>query len=98
MKWFLKCIYAEFKGLPNGVDLILIGVGTNSGMDYWNGTLDWTTGLNYFPFWDKFLYIIPSTWLLWMIVVMTIVVYCSIFINISKCILENTVYCKLPEV
>ena len=22
-------------------------VGTNSGMDYWNGTLDWTTGLDY---------------------------------------------------
>ena len=33
-----------------------------------------------------------------MIVVMTIVVYCSVFINMSKCILENTVYCKLPEV
>ena len=31
------------------------GVGTNSGMDYWNGTLDWTTGLSYFPFLDKFL-------------------------------------------
>ena len=39
----------------------LLGVGINSGMDYWNGTLDWTTGLNYFPFWDKFLYIFPST-------------------------------------
>ena len=25
-----------------------IGVGTNIGMDYWNGTLDWTTGLSYF--------------------------------------------------
>ena len=25
-------------------------VGTNSGMDYWNGTLDWTTGLSYNPF------------------------------------------------
>ena len=30
-------------------------VGTNSGMDYWNGTLDWTTGLSYFPFLDKFM-------------------------------------------
>ena len=30
-------------------------VGTNSGMDYWNGKLDWTTGLTYFPFLDKFL-------------------------------------------
>ena len=25
-------------------------VGTNSGMDYWNETLDWTNGLSYFPF------------------------------------------------
>ena len=25
-------------------------VGTNSGMDYWNGTLDWTAGLSYFVF------------------------------------------------
>ena len=32
-----------------------IRVGTNSGMDYRNGTLDWTTGLSYFPFMDKFL-------------------------------------------
>ena len=34
-------------------------VGTNSGMDYWNGTLDWTTGLDYwtelFSFLGKFL-------------------------------------------
>ena len=30
-------------------------VGTNSGMDYWNGTLDWTTGLSYFPFVDRFM-------------------------------------------
>ena len=29
-------------------------VGTNSGMDYWNGTLDWTTGLSYVPFLNKF--------------------------------------------
>ena len=32
-----------------------IRVGINSGMDYWNGTLDWTTGLSYYPFLDKFL-------------------------------------------
>ena len=31
------------------------GVGTNSGMDYWNGTLDWTTGLSYFSFLDRFM-------------------------------------------
>ena len=30
-------------------------VGTNSGMDYWNGTLDWTTGLTYFSFLDRFM-------------------------------------------
>ena len=28
-----------------------------TGLDYWTGTLDWTTGLimSYFPFLDKFL-------------------------------------------
>ena len=35
-------------------------VGTNSGMDYWNGTLDWTTGLCYFPFLDKFLFYLAT--------------------------------------
>ena len=30
-------------------------VDTNSRIDYWNGTLDWTIGLRYFPFLDKFL-------------------------------------------
>ena len=30
-------------------------VGTNTGMDYWNGTLDWTTGLSCFPFLDRFM-------------------------------------------
>ena len=30
------------------VNVILLGqVSTNSGMNYWNGTLDWTTGLDY---------------------------------------------------
>ena len=29
-------------------------VGTNSVIDYWNGPLDWTTGLSYFPFLGKF--------------------------------------------
>ena len=24
---------------------VYVWVGTNSGMDYWNGTLDWTTGM-----------------------------------------------------
>ena len=33
------------------------GVGTNSGIDYWNGTLDWTIGLSYFPFLDKLLHL-----------------------------------------
>ena len=80
--------------------------GTNSGLDYWNGTLHWT-GLNYFPFLDKFLYLFLEVyicltftivWLLWIIVVITIVGYCSVFINTSKYILENTVYCKMSEV
>ena len=39
---------------------ITCGVGTNSGMDYWNGTLDWTTGLSYFPFLDKFLFYLAT--------------------------------------
>ena len=64
-------------------------VGTNSGMDYWNGILDWTTGLSYFPFLDKFLnsffgsllFMIYSICLLWMIVITT-VTYCSVFIMI----------------
>ena len=72
----------------------------------WNGLLEWNTGLDYwtelFSFYGTsfyvYFYIFPSTWLLWMIVVMIIIVYCSVFINISKWILENTVYCKLLEV
>ena len=79
-------------------------VATKNGMDYWNETLDWTTGLSHFPFLDKFLYLFleayiflkfTSIWLLWMIVIMTIVDYRSVFINKSKYILENAVYCKL---
>ena len=39
----------------NNNDMIRVnGVGTNSGMDYWNGPLDWTTGLSYFLFWICF--------------------------------------------
>ena len=41
--------------LPHYTCGVTIGVGTNSGMDYWNGTLDWTTGLSYFPFLDRFM-------------------------------------------
>ena len=54
-------------------------VGANSGIDYWNGTLDWTTGLSYFPFLDKFLNLFleayvflnlhVASWLPWMIVI-----------------------------
>ena len=36
------------------------GVGTNSGMDYWNGTLDWIIGLRYFPFWTSFCVILKN--------------------------------------
>ena len=28
---------------------VYVWVGTNSGMDYWNGTLDWTTGMVFRP-------------------------------------------------
>ena len=31
------------------------GVYLFTGLDYWTGILDWTTGLSYFPFLDKFL-------------------------------------------
>ena len=62
-----------------------IRVSTNNEMDYWNGTLDWTTGLSYNPFWDKLLclFLHFSTYLATMddCSIMTIVVYCSIFIN-----------------
>ena len=61
-------------------------VSTNSGMDYWNGTLDWTTGLSYFPFLDRFTCILleealklTSRWLQWTIVIMMMVAYCSDF-------------------
>ena len=31
------------------------GVYPFTGLEYWTGILDWTTGLGYFPFLDKFL-------------------------------------------
>ena len=70
-----------------------------TGMEHW-------TGLSYFPFLDKFLnlfleaYILKFTcsWVLWMIVIMTIVGYHSVFITVSKYTFENIVYCKMFEV
>ena len=58
---------------------------------HWTGLLDWNTGLGYwteiFPFLDKFMCLFverclhflqsTSTWLLWMIVIITKVVYCK---------------------
>ena len=41
----------------------IIRVGTNSGMDYWNGTVDWTIGLSYFHFLDKFLNLILEAYI-----------------------------------
>ena len=75
-------------------------------MDYWNGTLDWTTRQSYFPFWTSFwIYFwkptflkFTSSWVLWMIVIMTIVGYCSVFITKCKYTFENILYCKLSEV
>ena len=62
-------------------------------------SLNWITGLSYFPFLDKFVCLFVerslqflqsmSAWLLWMIVIIEKVVYCCVF---SKCIgytLEN---------
>ena len=76
-------------------------VGTNSGMDYWNRILDWTTGLSYFPFLVKFLHLFLEEayvfiWLLWVIVVMS--QYSYLLQCFHKYILENTAYCKLSEV
>ena len=34
-----------------------LGVSTNSGMDYWNGTLDWTTGMSFLNFLKVFIII-----------------------------------------
>ena len=70
-KWLLFCTHKQLAGGKgdgmvcesllqpvwnnDGYDATGDGVGTNSGMDYWNGTLDWSTGLSYSPFVDKFL-------------------------------------------
>ena len=71
----------------------------------WNRLLEWTTGLEYwtelfsfFAFIFKDIFQV-ATWVLWMIVIMTTVVYCCVFINVSI----NTYlkilhyYCKLSE-
>ena len=52
-------------------------------------SIHWTTGLSYFSFLDKFVCLFversqpflqsTSTWLLWMIVIITKIVYCSVF-------------------
>ena len=73
-----------------------MGVYPFTGLDHWTGILDWTNGLSYFPFLDKFVcYIfverslrfynqqVPSYYA-WMIIIITKVVYCSVF-----SILEN---------
>ena len=85
-------------------------VGTNSGMDYWNGTLDWTTGLSYFPFLDKFLnsFLEAHTFYDLQVYLATMddcnnenscLLQCSHKqINKSKYTLEDTVYCKLLKV
>ena len=52
--------------------------------------MDWTTGLSYFPFLDKFLHYFWKQ--------MTIVGHHSVFITKCKYTFDDTVYCKLPEV
>ena len=37
------------------IKLSVVGLSLFTGLDYWNGILDWITGLSYFPFLDKFL-------------------------------------------
>ena len=37
------------------------GVSPITGLDYWTGILDWTTGLNFFPFLDNFVFILVLT-------------------------------------
>ena len=37
------CLSPSNKYSSNNIDLLSIGLSTNSEMDYWNGTLDWTT-------------------------------------------------------
>ena len=77
----------------------------------WNGLLEWNTGLDYwtelFSFFGQIFEFIfgslhflkfTNSRLLWMIVIMTIVGYRSVFITKSKYTFENTVYCKLSEV
>ena len=36
--------------------IIQYGVSPFTGLDYWTGILDWTTGLKFFPFLDKILW------------------------------------------
>ena len=62
-----------------------------TGLEYWTGILDWITGLSYFLFLDKFLYLFlercshflqsTSSWVLWMIVIMT---SCSVILLLSN--------------
>ena len=49
----MKISYCDNAMIDNK-NVITERVGTNSGMDYWNGALDWTTELSYIPFWTTF--------------------------------------------
>ena len=77
----------------------------------WNGLLEWNTGLDYwnklfsffgqvfeFIFGSLYFLKFTSNWLLWMIVIMTIVGYHSVIITKCKYTLDNALYCKLSEV
>ena len=72
-----------------------------TGMEHWTGLLDrviFLFGQVSELVLEAYFLWFTSIWLLWMIVTMTTVAYYSVFINISKHALEDTVYCKLSKV
>ena len=77
----------------------------------WSGLLEWNTGLDYwtellsffgqvfeFTFGSLHALKFTSSWLLWMITIMTIVDYHSVFITKSKYTFENTAYLKILHI
>ena len=100
----MECMNSQWTGMEcmnSGLEYWHGGVGTNSGMGYWNGTLDWVILFFWTSFWIYFwkptFSQFTCSWLLWMIVIMTMVGYHSVFIIKSKYTFEkliNTVYCK----
>ena len=52
----------------------------NTGLDYWTELFSFFEQVSEFIF-GSLIFMITSIWLLWMIVIMTTIAYCSVFIN-----------------